>query len=140
MQAGRQIAVLLHRQAHIEKAVHRRQEAINPALFVGEAQLRHAAHDFFFQLVLGRDFGLHKQVAVFFQQRGQFVAAQTTAIEHGNRVAPLIGQMLDDDEREQRQTLRGLVDLRCGGVGHEVIKPRVSHTSSKPSALNRARY
>ena len=65
---------------------------------------------------------MHKQVAVFFQQRGQFVAAQTTAIEHGNRVAPLIGQMLDDDEREQRQTLRGLVDLRCGGVGHEVIK------------------
>ena len=54
----------------------------------------------FFELFLGLHLGLDKQVAVFLQQRRQFVAAQAATVEHGNRIAALIGQMLDDDKRE----------------------------------------
>ena len=58
-------------------------------------------HDLFFQLVDGLHFGLQEQVAVLVQQRGQLVAADAAAVEHGHRVAALVGQVLDDDEGEQ---------------------------------------
>ncbi|MNO52762.1 hypothetical protein D3C76_431880 [compost metagenome] len=122
MQAGGQVAVLLHRQAHIEETVHRRQETVDAVLFAGETELSHAAHDLFFELVLGLHFGLDEQVAVLFQQRRQFIATEAAAVEHGDRVAALVGQVLDEDEGEQRQTLGGLVHRRRREVRHEVVE------------------
>ncbi|MNQ90401.1 hypothetical protein D3C85_1057410 [compost metagenome] len=81
--------------------MHGRQETVNTVLFAGETQLGHAPHDFLFQFVLGLHLGLDEQVAVFFQQRRQFVAAQAATVEHGHRVAALIGQVLDQDEGKQ---------------------------------------
>jgi hypothetical protein len=64
----------------------------------------------------GLHFGLDKQVAVFFQQRWQFITAEAAAVEHGDRVAALVGQVLDEDEGEQRQALGGLVHLRAAAM------------------------
>ncbi len=58
----------------------------------------------------------------FFQQRWQFISAETAAVEHGDRVAALVGQVLDKDEGEQRQTLRGLVYCRRSEVRHKVVE------------------
>lgn len=77
---------------------------------------------FFFQFVHGLHFGLQEQVAVLVQQRGQFVAANAAAVEHGHRVTALVGKMFDQDEGEQRQALRGLVDLGGGHVRDEVVE------------------
>ncbi len=114
MQAGRQIAVLLDRQADIEETVHRRQETVDAVFFAGETELGHAAHDFFFEFFDGLHFGLDEQVAVLLQQRWQLIATEAATVEHGDRVAALVGQVLDEDEGEQRQTLRGLVHRRGG--------------------------
>ena len=122
MQAGGQVAVLLYRQAHVEEAVHRREEAVGTVVLAGETELGQAADDFFFQFVLGGDFGLQEQILVLLQQCRQFVAAQAATVEHGQRVAALVGQVLDEDEGEQRQTLGGLVDLRAHLFRHEVIE------------------
>src|SRR5690606_6482263 len=81
-----------------------------------------AADDLFFQLVLGGDFGLLEEIAVLVQQCWQLVAAQAAAVEHGQRIAALVGQVLDQDEGEQRQALGGLVHLRAHLLGHEVIE------------------
>src|SRR5690606_22890316 len=117
-----QVTVLLDRQANIEETVHRRQETVNAVFFAGETELRHAAHDFFFEFFDSLHFSLNEQVAVLFQQRRQFVATEAAAVEHGNRVTALIGQMLDEDEGEQRQTLRSLVHRSGGEVRHEVVE------------------
>ena len=122
MQAGGEIAVLLHRQADVEETVHRRQEAVDAIAVLGEAQLRQAADDLFFQLFLGGDFGLQEQVAVLVQQRRQFIAAKAATVEHGQRIATLVGQVLDEDESEQRQALGGLVHLRAHLLGDEVVE------------------
>src|SRR5690606_39556069 len=90
VQAGGQVAVLLHRQADVEEAVHRRQEAVDAVAVLGEAQLGQAADDLLFQFVLGGDFGLQEQVAVLVQQCRQFVTTQAAAVEHGQRVAALV--------------------------------------------------
>ncbi len=102
--------------------MHRRQEAVDAAFFMGEAKLGHAAHDLFFQLVDGLYLGLQEQVAVLVQQRGQFVTADAAAVEHGHGVAALVGEVLDQDEGEQRQALGGLVDLRGSLIGDEVVE------------------
>ena len=102
--------------------MHGRQEAVDAAFFVGEAQLGHAPQDLLFKLVDGLHLGLQEQVAVLVQQRGQLVAADTAAVQHCHGVAALVRQVLDQDEGEQRQALRGLVDLRRGHVRHEVVE------------------
>src|SRR5690606_35910572 len=87
-----------------------------------KTQLGQATNDLFFQLVLGGDFGLLKEIAVLVQQRWQLIAAQAAAIEHGQRIASLVGQVLDQDEGKQRQALGGLVHLRAHLLGDEVIE------------------
>src|SRR5690606_28196659 len=111
-----------HRQADVEEAVHRRQEAVDAVAVLGEAQLRQAADDLLFQFVLCGDFGLQEQVAVLVQQRWQLVAAEAATVEYGQRVAALICQVLDEDKGEQRQALGGLVDLRAHLLGDEVVE------------------
>ncbi|MNM96518.1 hypothetical protein D3C81_1089970 [compost metagenome] len=122
MQAGSQITVLLNRQADVEESVHRRQETVDPVFFAGKTELGHAAHDLFFEFVLGLHFGLDEQVAVLLQQRRQFIAAEAATVEHGDRIAALIGQVLDEDEGEQRQTLRSFVHRSGGEVRYEVVE------------------
>ena len=122
MNSARRWAVLLHRQAHVEETVHRRQEAVHAVFFAGKTELSHAAHDLFFEFFDGLHFGLNEQVAVLFQQRRQLITADAAAIEHGDRVAALIGQMLDEDKGEQRQSLRSLVHRRSGHVRHKVVE------------------
>ncbi len=102
--------------------MHRRQEAVDAVAVLGEAQLRQAADDLLFQFFLGGDFGLQEQVAVLVQQRRQFIATEAATVEHGQRVAALVGQVLDEDEGEQRQALGGLVHLRAHLLRDEVVE------------------
>src|SRR5690606_13266721 len=43
-------------------------------------------------------------------------------VEHGQRIAALVGQVLDQDEGEQRQALGGLVHLCAHLLGHKIIE------------------
>ncbi|MNE27111.1 hypothetical protein D3C80_1205060 [compost metagenome] len=91
--------------------MHRRQEAVAALLVGGEAELHQAAQDLLLQLLRALYLGLQQQFAVFLQQRRQLVAAEATAVQHAQRVAAQVGEMLDQHEGEQRQALGGLVDL-----------------------------
>ena len=122
MQAGGQVAVLLHRQADVEETVHRRHEAVHAAVLGGEAELGQAAHDLLFQFFLGLHLGLEEQVAVFLQQRRQLFAADAAAVQHGQRVAALVCEVFDEDEGEQRQALGGLVHLGADLLRDEVVE------------------
>ena len=139
MQAGGQVTVVLHGQANVEEAVHRRQEAVHAIAVLGETKLREAANDLVFQLFVGGDFGLQEQVAVLVEQRRQLVAADGAAIEYGERITALIGQVLDQDEGEQRQALSGLVDLGRSLLWHEIVEAaRIAHQLEAQGAEQRA--
>ncbi|MCY1532420.1 hypothetical protein D9M68_676950 [compost metagenome] len=119
--------------------MHRRQEAVHAVVLAGEAELDQAAHDLLLQLLLAGHLGLQEQVAVLLQQRRQLVAAEAAAVEHGQRVAALVGEVLDEDEGEQRQALRGLVDLRAHLLGNEVVEAAaVAHQLEAEAAEQRA--
>ncbi|MNR25592.1 hypothetical protein D3C85_1427530 [compost metagenome] len=71
---------------------------------------------------MGGHLGLVEQVAVLLQQGRQLVAADAAAVEHRERVAALVGEVLDQDEGEQRQALGGLVHRRGGEIRHKVVE------------------
>ncbi|MNH28308.1 hypothetical protein D3C79_884660 [compost metagenome] len=118
--------------------MHRRQEAVDAVLFVGKAELGHAAHDLFFQLVGSLYFGLDEQVAVFLQHRRQFIAAQAATVEHRHWVTALVGQVLNQNEGEQGQALGSLVDLGGGLVRDEVVETTGIADQLKAQGLEQA--
>ncbi len=118
--------------------MHRRQEAVHAVAVLGETKLHETADDLVFQLLEGGDLGLQEQVAVLFQQRWQLVTADAAAVEYRERVAALVGQVLDQNEGEQRQALCSLVNLRRHLLGHEVIEAaRVAHQLETEGAEQR---
>ncbi len=111
-----------------------------PLLSRAKPELGQAAQDLFLQLFLGGDLGLQEEVAVLVQQRRQFVAAQGTAIEHGQRIATWSARCSTRMKVNSARRLGGLVDLGAHLLGHEVVEAARIADQSKPRARNSARY